>query len=138
MTETTQNQAQEQSPAVPTPTLEQKVAFAPLPTDVQTLIEARLSNEKKSTAVSYLLWFFLGSFGAHHFYLGKPILGLGYLACAIIGVATAMVGVGYVFLALLIIGLIIDLFRIPSLIRKNLDKKREEYVDKYRRTGTIN
>lgn len=38
-----------------------------------TLIETRLSNEKKSVFLAYVLWFFFGSFGVHCFYLGKPM-----------------------------------------------------------------
>lgn len=30
----------------------------------------------KSTLVAYLLWFFLGVFGIHRFYLGRPISGV--------------------------------------------------------------
>lgn len=41
-----------------------------------TLIETRLSNEKKSVFLAYVLWFFFGSFGVHCFYLGKPMSGL--------------------------------------------------------------
>lgn len=33
----------------------------------------------KSVAVAYVLWLFLGWFGAHHFYLGKYGRGIGYL-----------------------------------------------------------
>ena len=39
-----------------------------------TLIETRLSNEKKSVFLAYVLWFFFGSFGVHCFYLGKRTL----------------------------------------------------------------
>ena len=30
-----------------------------------TLIETRVSNEKKSVFLAYVLWFFFGSFGVH-------------------------------------------------------------------------
>lgn len=33
----------------------------------------------KSLGVAYLLWFFLGLFGAHQFYLNKAGRGAGYL-----------------------------------------------------------
>jgi RND superfamily putative drug exporter len=33
----------------------------------------------KSIGIAYLWWFFLGLFGGHHFYLGRPRLGLIYL-----------------------------------------------------------
>ena len=37
---------------------------------------------EKSLAIAYLLWFFLGLFGVHHFYLGKIGRGVGYFFTA--------------------------------------------------------
>ncbi|MFV0287096.1 MAG: TM2 domain-containing protein [Demequina sp.] len=55
----------------------------------------------KSLLVAYLLWFFLGVFGIHHFYLGKIGRGLLYLFTA------GVFG----------IGLLVDLFTLPSQTR---------------------
>ncbi|NIA22445.1 MAG: NINE protein [Anaerolineaceae bacterium] len=55
----------------------------------------------RTTGTAYLLWFFLGFLGVHKFYLGKPVLGVLY-ACT---------------LGFLGIGLIIDLFTIPTQVR---------------------
>ncbi|WNM23547.1 NINE protein [Demequina capsici] len=55
----------------------------------------------KDTAVTYILWFFLGVLGIHQFYLGKVGRGLLYLFTA--GVFGIM--------------LIVDLFTIPSQVR---------------------
>ena len=55
----------------------------------------------KSTAVTYVLWFFLGVLGIHQFYMGKIGRGLLYLFTA--GVFGIMV--------------IVDLFTIPSQVR---------------------
>ena len=41
------------------------------------------TNGKKSIALAYILWFFLGVFGFHRFYL-RSRAGLGQLALAII------------------------------------------------------
>lgn len=105
--------------------------------EVLTLIEARIANEKKSTMLAYFLWFFLGWFGVHHFYLGKPIVGVIYLLLSIIGGATWALGVGVFCLAIVGIGLFIDLFRIPGFIQKNIAKKRMELINLYRTNGTI-
>lgn len=56
---------------------------------------------KKETWVAYLLWFFLGGLGVHKFYLGKMGMGILYIFT------------GGIFL----IGLLIDLFTIPSQVR---------------------
>jgi hypothetical protein len=55
----------------------------------------------KSVGLAYVLWFFLGVFGAHQFYLGKIGRGVGYLLT----------------FAWLTIGLWIDLFTLPAQIR---------------------
>ena len=137
MTDT--NNTQEAGQEVPAPVQPAPVAAQPaqLPTEVLTLIETRLMNEKKSTLVAYLLLFFLGGLGIHLFYLGKPIQGVGYILCLLLGCATVAFGIGYLFFVLLLIGIIIDLFRTPGLIKANTDKKRGELILKYRATGSI-
>ena len=54
-----------------------------------TLIETRLSNEKKSVFLAYVLWFFFGSFGVHCFYLGKPMSGLFRIASIWLGIISS-------------------------------------------------
>ena len=55
---------------------------------------------EKNLVVAYLLWLFLGIFGAHKFYLNRPLLGIAYFFTA----------------GLLLIGWIIDLFTLPRQI----------------------
>jgi TM2 domain-containing membrane protein YozV len=55
----------------------------------------------KSVGVAYALWFFLGVIGVHKFYLGKTGIGISYIFT----------------LGWLGIGLIIDLFTLPSQVR---------------------
>ncbi|GAA1737002.1 TM2 domain-containing protein [Luedemannella helvata] len=56
----------------------------------------------KSVGVAYALWFFLGVIGVHQFYLGNTIRAVTYIFT----------------LGWLGIGLLIDLFTIPSQVRK--------------------
>ncbi|WP_058302545.1 TM2 domain-containing protein [Gorillibacterium timonense] len=35
------------------------------------LLESELKNQGKNMVVAYVLWYFLGMFGAHRFYMGK-------------------------------------------------------------------
>jgi hypothetical protein len=56
----------------------------------------------KSLGLSYLLWFFLGFLGVHHFYLGKVGRGIGYLLT----------------FGWFMIGLVVDLFTLPSQVRR--------------------
>ncbi|WP_061960545.1 TM2 domain-containing protein [Demequina flava] len=56
----------------------------------------------KSLPIAYILWFFLGIFGVHHFYLGKVGRGLLYLFTA------GIFGIGW----------IVDLFTLPAQTRQ--------------------
>ena len=67
----------------------------------------------KSTLVAYILWFFLGSFGAHRFYLGSPVFGAVQLGLSFLGWLTALILIGWLFLIPLWIWLIFDLIWIP-------------------------
>jgi TM2 domain-containing membrane protein YozV len=55
----------------------------------------------KTSGTAYLWWLFLGGFGAHKFYLGRPGMGVLYL---------------FTF-GLLWVGLIWDLFTLPAQVR---------------------
>ena len=59
-------------------------------------------TESKEVVVAYLLWFFLGLFGGHRFYLGHVGLGILYLF--------TFGGLG--------IGWIIDALMMPQLVRQ--------------------
>lgn len=56
----------------------------------------------KDTAITYILWFFLGLAGIHHFYLGKIGRGILWLLTG------GLLGIGW----------LVDLFTIPSQVRK--------------------
>lgn len=52
-------------------------------------MEASLMYKEKNMVVAYLLWFFLGAFGGHRFYLGKTKSAVGMLVLFILGLLTA-------------------------------------------------
>jgi TM2 domain-containing membrane protein YozV len=63
---------------------------------------------EKSLGVAYLLWFFLGFLGVHHFYLGKVGRGVGYLLT----------------FGWFMIGLFVDLFTLPAQVKRiNYERK---------------
>ncbi|WP_158710226.1 MMPL family transporter [Streptomyces sp. NRRL F-5126] len=73
----------------PTPAPARAVAAAPAADRALTLAPARKLKKDahtqprpKSLATAYVWWFFLGLFGAHHFYLGRSRLGLLHLGTA--------------------------------------------------------
>ncbi|CAN7549208.1 NINE protein [Pararhizobium sp. LjRoot238] len=96
-----------------------------LSTAEQLLVEQRVTNEAKSTAVAYLLLIFLGGLGAHRFYIGRPGSGLAMLALFVFGFATAGLIVGGLFILVLIVWSLVDLFLIPGMIRQQKAEVRD-------------
>jgi len=70
--------------------------------------------------VAAILAFFLGQLGVHRFYTGKIATGIIQLLLTIIGYATFMFIVGYIFLAAMGIWVLIDFIMI--LVGKFKDK----------------
>ena len=79
------------------------------------LIEQRIANDKPSTGAAYLLCLFLGAFGVHWLYLGEK------------GTGIVMLILGVTIIGLFITGFwaFIDLFLIPSIIKKRMDDMRQ-------------
>jgi TM2 domain-containing membrane protein YozV len=82
------------------------------------LIEQRITNDKPSTGTAYLLCFFLGALGVHRLYLGEK------------GTGIVMLILGITFFGLIITGpwAFIDLFLIPSIIRKRVEDTRQRML----------
>ena len=73
---------------------------------------------KKSAVVAYLLWFFLGMFGVHRFYLGKPGSGAAILIITLLSFILMFAAVGFVTIFIPAIWIFVDLFLIPGITRK--------------------
>ena len=73
---------------------------------------------KKSALIAYLLWFFLGWFGAHRFYTERTGSGIAQLILTIVGILLAFVAVGVLILIPVGIWVIIDAFLIPGWVRQ--------------------
>lgn len=83
--------------------------------DVKTMI--MYDNNKKSMAVSYLLWFFFGSFGGHRFYNGKTGSAVAILLMTIFGFLLSFVYIGVFLLIPVWIWVLVDAFLIPGWVR---------------------
>lgn len=85
-----------------------------LSNDAQAMMA--FQSNKKSTGLAYVLWFFLGSLGAHRFYLGRTGSAIGMLVLSVLGWLTVwMLGLGLLFLIPLGIWLLVDIFLIPGM-----------------------
>ena len=87
-------------------------------TQDKILIEQRITNEKPSTGVAYLLAIFLGVLGAHRFYLGR----------AGTGVIMLLISLTFFGLVITSIWTLIDLFIIPGMIRSKVEALRQKYT----------
>lgn len=67
-------------------------------------------TEKKSLVEAYLLWFFFGILGAHHFYLRRTEWGILYFFTG------SLLGCGW----------LIDLFRLPCLVARVNKRTQDE------------
>ena len=83
--------------------------------DARRLME--YDARKKGNGVSYLLWFFLGAFGAHRFYLERTSTATAMLIITILSFVTLPVGIGALGLIAIAIWAIVDAFMIPSMVR---------------------
>jgi TM2 domain-containing membrane protein YozV len=63
---------------------------------------------KKAALVAYLLWFFLGLFGGHNFYLGRTGVAVTQLILSLI----------FVGLIITIFWVLVDAFLIPGWVRR--------------------
>jgi TM2 domain-containing membrane protein YozV len=63
---------------------------------------------KKTALVAYILWFFLGLFGAHNFYLGRTG----------VAVAQLILSLTIVGMVITIIWALVDAFLIPGWVRR--------------------
>ncbi|QSB19067.1 TM2 domain-containing protein [Pseudomonas sp. 15A4] len=86
----------------------------------EMLIEQKVSNAQKSTGVAYLLWFFVGGFGGHRFYLGKTGTAVAQLIITVVGLFT--------LIPLIITGIwvLVDAFLIPAIVRENTESVRRQ------------
>jgi len=93
------------------------VASNGLSADTQALMA--FESSKKSTGVTYLLWFFLGGFGGHRFYLGRTGSAVGQLVLNIFSWMTIWFGLGAFTFVALGVWLIVDIFLIPGMVQEH-------------------
>ena len=75
-------------------------------------------TNQKSAGVAYLLWFFLGCFGAHRFYFGRKGSGFGMAGLFIGSTILSAIAIGLIGYPILFIWWIIDAFKINKWINE--------------------
>lgn len=61
-------------------------------------IQSEMVYQEKNLVLAYALWFFLGTLGAHRFYLGKIKTAVTYLLIALFG--WLLLGIPYIILGI--------------------------------------
>ncbi len=70
-----------------------------------------------STAITYLVWFFLGNIGGHRFLTGRVGTGLMMLGLHVAGWLTWWFGLGFLIWGLVGLWWLIDALLIPGWLR---------------------
>jgi TM2 domain-containing membrane protein YozV len=78
----------------------------PMSKDARTML--LYDANRKSALIAYILWFFLGWFGAHNFYLGRKGVGIAQVLLTI-----SVIGWFITF-----VWVLVDAFLIPGWVRR--------------------
>lgn len=82
-------------------------------------ISLNIHADGKNMVIAYLLWWFLGWAGIHRFYLGKTGSGIAQLALTVIGWATAVILIGFVFLAIWGLWWLCDAYYVQKYVKES-------------------
>ncbi|MCL6597531.1 MAG: TM2 domain-containing protein [Alicyclobacillus macrosporangiidus] len=74
--------------------------------------------QRRSVALAYVLWFFLGYLGIHRMYCGRVASGVAMLACTVIGCLTFPILVGHLLLFIVGVWWLIDLFLTAGMAQR--------------------
>jgi TM2 domain-containing membrane protein YozV len=100
----------------------------------RNLVDDTVFAARKSGLIAYLLWFFLGSFGMHNFYLSRPragalqMIGTLFTYCTYVS-PDPWPWVGMAIGAALGFSLFLDMFRIPIYVVDCSERLRERLKD---------
>ena len=89
----------------------------------ETFVGSHLVEERKSLLLAYLLWAFMGVFGAHRLYLGRP-------RSAVLQFLSMFVVVGFAWW-------VADAFLIPSMLEDERRRRRAEALEETRARSFI-
>jgi TM2 domain-containing membrane protein YozV len=90
-------------------------------------MEADLLYKEKDLLITYALWFVLGVFGLHRFYLGKTKSAVIMLVLTLFGWLTAAILIGIIPLLIVCVWWFIDAFKTYKFVEEyNADMKTKK------------
>jgi len=75
--------------------------------------------QKKSVLIAYLLWWFLGSLGAHRFYLRRNGSAATMLIITVVSIPACFILIGFLGVFAIFVWWIIDAFSIPGFVKRH-------------------
>ncbi|KRM69961.1 hypothetical protein FD06_GL000128 [Apilactobacillus ozensis DSM 23829 = JCM 17196] len=94
----------------------------------QLFVESKITNDAKQPIVAWLLWFFLGTFGAHRFYMQKSNAVM-MLCLTAIGYVLAIVLVGLIILFITWVWWILDAFSLMNWLKSDRLRVKREAIN---------
>ena len=82
------------------------------------LLNSEMPQRSKSLVVAFLLWFFLGTLGVYHFYLGNSSRGWLMVILTIVGFITLIFLIGIVIIVALVVMWVVDAVRMSSTVQR--------------------
>ncbi|WP_220752044.1 TM2 domain-containing protein [Apilactobacillus xinyiensis] len=94
----------------------------------QLFVESKIANDGKQPVVAWLLWFFLGTFGAHRFYMQESN-AVTMLVLTLIGYVLAIVLIGFIFLLATWIWWIVDAFSMMNWLKADRLRVKRQAIN---------
>lgn len=104
--------------------------YEQLTNEEKMVVNSEVANHKKSVGMAYLLWFFLGVFGIHRFYLNRKGSAIALLALFVTGWITSVILIGFLFLFIGGIWLFVDLFLVAGMVRVENERLTTSFAQK--------
>lgn len=104
--------------------------YEQLTNEEKMVVNSEVANHKKGTGMAYLLWFFLGVFGIHRFYLNRKGSAIALLALFVTGWITSVILIGFLFLFIGGIWLFVDLFLVAGMVRVENERLTTSFAQK--------
>ncbi|TCI61851.1 TM2 domain-containing protein [Exiguobacterium sp. SH3S1] len=100
-----------------------------LTTEEMLLVNSEVEKKKRNLVVAYLLWFFLGGFGAHRFYFKKTGSAIAMLALMVGSIVLTIVLIGFVGLFAAGIWALVDAFLMPGWQQREVETIERETIE---------
>lgn len=97
----------------------------------------RVNLEGKNIGLAYLIWWFLGLFGGHRFYLDRKTTAIVQLCLTVIGILGTIIVFGYLLIFIVAIWWIVDAFLIPNWVQSaNAASGLDSSILKFQKAGS--